>query len=154
MTERERQRAGQRERERETWDITKRDIERGSGGERSRERSTPAAIRFPSAEKLSVDTSRRFPFTLSSGDAEGEGVCFVLDCGFMLVRFSVHSQLGVFTPVRMTCVREGERKRDRAESETGRRARDRERSASKRKRRARERREKEQKARRREGQRV
>ena len=112
-----------------------RDIERVSEGEgeKSSEGSLPAAIRFPSAEELSVDTSRRSPLTLPSGDAEGEGVCFLLDCGVMLVRFSVHSQFGVFTPVHMTCVREGERKRDRAESETWRRARDRERSARKRK---------------------
>ena len=36
----------------------------------------------------------------------------------MQVSFSVHSQFGAFTPVSMTCVREGEKKRDRAESET------------------------------------
>jgi len=76
--ERETESRTERKRERETWDIAKRDIERWGEGERSRERSTPAAIRFPSAEKLSVDTSRRFPFTLPSGDAEGEGICFVL----------------------------------------------------------------------------
>jgi len=63
----------------ERWDIAKRDIERGSEGDRSRERSTPAAVHFPSAEKLSVDTSRRFPFTLPFRNAEGEGVCFVFD---------------------------------------------------------------------------
>ena len=72
--ERETRSMTEREREKDTWDIAKRDIERGSEGERSRKRSTPAAIRFPSAEKPSVDTSRRFPFTLPSGDAEGEGV--------------------------------------------------------------------------------
>ena len=64
-------------------------------GEKWSEGSTPAAIRFPSSEELSVDTSRRFPFTLLSGDAEGESVCFLLDCGVILVRFSVHSLFGL-----------------------------------------------------------
>ena len=118
--ERETESRTERERERETWDIAKRDIERGSEGDRSRERSTPAAVHFPSAEKLSVDTSRRFPFTLPFRNAEGEGVCFVFDCGFMLVRFSVHSQLGVFTPVRMKYVREGRRARKNGGRETER----------------------------------
>ena len=66
----------------------------------------------------------------------------------------MHSQFGAFTPVSMTFVREGEKKRDRAESEAVRRARDRERSANNRERRGRERREKEKRARQREGQRA
>ena len=128
-----------------------RDIERVSEGERSREGTTPAAIRFPSAEELSVDTSRRFLFALPAREVIGEGFGFLLDCGVMQVRCCVHSRFGASTPVHMTCLREGETTQD---SETGRRARDRERSASKRERRATERREKEQRARQREDQRA
>jgi len=74
-----------------------RDIERVSEGERSREGTTPAVIRFPSGEEKSVDTSRRFPFALPSGDVIGEGFSLLLDCRGMQVRFCVHSQFGAFT---------------------------------------------------------